>query len=56
VPSLAALSEASQAAAKFGLLTYFESQQPVLEINFEGSTATRFDLRPVLPLIFIGVP
>jgi hypothetical protein len=52
VPSLAGLSAASRAAAKHGLLTYFESPQPILEILFEGPPQMRVDLRPGLPLVF----
>lgn len=52
VPSLAGLSAASRAAAKYELLTYFESPQPILEILFEGPPDMRVDLRPGLPLAF----
>jgi hypothetical protein len=51
VPGLQ-LSAASRAAQAAGLLNYFESPQPVLEILFEGPPELRFDLRPQLPLVF----
>ncbi|MEA3139589.1 MAG: hypothetical protein QOK23_1758 [Gammaproteobacteria bacterium] len=54
VRRLGELSEASRRAQDHGLLAYFESPQPVLEIIFEGSPDTRIDLRPDLPVIFSG--
>jgi Glyoxalase-like domain len=52
VPSLTGLSAASRAAATHGLLSYFESPQPILEILFDGPPDMRVDLRPDLPLQF----
>jgi hypothetical protein len=52
VSSLTGLSAASRAAARHGLLSYFESPQPVLEILFDGPPDMRVDLRPGLPLVF----
>jgi Glyoxalase-like domain len=52
VPSLRGLSAASCAAATHGLVTYFESPQPILEILFGGPPDMRVDLRPDLPLLF----
>jgi len=47
-----ALSSASRAAERCGLLSYFESSQPVMNLSFEGTARMQFDLRPQLPLIF----
>jgi Glyoxalase-like domain len=52
IHSLTGLSAASRAAAKHGLLTYFESPQPLLDILFDGPPDMRIDLRPGLPLVF----
>jgi hypothetical protein len=54
VPRLTEVGAASSIAEAQGLLKYFESQQHVLEILFEGPQDLRFDLRPELPLIFCG--
>jgi hypothetical protein len=51
VPRLQALSDSSRLAESSGLVRYFESLQPVLEILFAGDSALRFDLRPELPLV-----
>jgi len=48
------LSAASRSAEKHGLVSYFVSPQPVLEILFEGRADMRIDLRPHLPLVFRG--
>jgi hypothetical protein len=50
----AELSAASRCAERHGLVSYFESAQPVLEIRFAGPAGLRFDLRPALPLIFLS--
>jgi len=55
VSRLAELSEASRIARQCGLLTYYESQEPVLEIHYSGAADMEFDLRPTLPLLFRGV-
>ena len=55
VPCLADLSSASRMAQECGLLWYFESAQPLLEIKFSAPSNLRFDLRPILPLIFSAV-
>jgi hypothetical protein len=47
-----ALSPASQRAQEHGLVNYFEAQQPLLEILFEGQAGLSIDLRPNLPLLF----
>jgi hypothetical protein len=54
VPNVTELSEASSSAEKCGLLTYFESQEHVIEILFANAANVRFDLRPTLPLLFCG--
>jgi Glyoxalase-like domain len=46
------LSAASRSAEEHGLVRYFVSAQPVLEILFEGPAGMRIDLRPDLPLVF----
>jgi hypothetical protein len=46
------MSSASRAARQHGLLNYFDSPLPVMEISFEGAAGIAFDLRPRLPLIF----
>jgi hypothetical protein len=51
-----ALSSTSRCAERQGLIGYFESPQPMLEILFAGAAGLRFDLRPALPLIFRSVP
>jgi hypothetical protein len=51
VRNLAALSPAALAAQRLGQLRYFESDQPLLELNFEGAGKALLDLRPALPLI-----
>jgi hypothetical protein len=51
-----ALSSTSRCAEQQGLISYFESPQPMLEILFAGAAGLRFDLRPALPLIFRSVP
>jgi hypothetical protein len=49
-----ALSESSRSAEKHGLVGYFVSPQPLLEILFDGPAGMRIDLRPDLPLLFRG--
>ena len=49
-----ALSGSSRSAEKHGLVSYFVSPQPLLEILFEGPAGMRIDLRPDLPLVFRG--
>jgi hypothetical protein len=51
-----ALSAASRCAERHGLVRYFESPQPMLEVLFEGPPGLCFDLRPALPLIFRSAP
>jgi hypothetical protein len=46
------LSNASRTAEQHGLLSFFNSPQPVMEIAFEGVAGLSFDLRPRLPVIF----
>lgn len=48
------LSGASRSAQAHGLLAYFESPHPVLEIIFKGPQDGGIDLRPDLPVIFRG--
>jgi hypothetical protein len=55
IPNLTALSEASQSARSAGLLSYFESPQPLLEVLFGAASSMCCDLRPVLPLVFRGI-
>jgi hypothetical protein len=52
VESLRELSAASRLVEKQGLVRYFESQQPVLEIRFASAADHVVDLRPALPLLF----
>lgn len=56
VTRLETLSNTSRTAQNHGLLRFFESPQPLMEISFEGRAGMVFDLRPRLPLIFRGVP
>lgn len=51
VRSVRELSAASLAVQTLGLVRYFDSPRPLLEIHFEGESRTRLDLRPVLPLV-----
>jgi hypothetical protein len=46
------LSDTSRSAMSHGLLSYFRSPQPLMEISFEGAAGANFDLRPALPLVF----
>jgi hypothetical protein len=46
------LSTASRSVERHGLVSYFVSPQPLLEILFEGPAGMRIDLRPDLPLVF----
>jgi hypothetical protein len=52
VPRPAALTQASRAVEQLGLIAYFESNEPVLEVLFTPTAGTRIDLRPRLPLVF----
>ena len=52
VTRLDRLSGPSCSVREHGLLDYFDSPEPVMEIVFEGTVGSRFDLRPRLPLIF----
>jgi hypothetical protein len=54
VPRLKELSDASRSAENCGLLSYFESEQPLLEMQFSSSSDLRLDLRPALPLVLRG--
>ena len=55
VPHMDNLSVPSQAAQDAGLLSYFESASPVLEVRFESDYPQVIDLAPALPLRFRGV-
>jgi hypothetical protein len=50
------LSAASRSAEEHGLVSYFESALPVLEIRFTGPADLRIEVRPDLPLVFRGAP
>jgi hypothetical protein len=54
VQNLRELSAASRVVEQQGLVRYFQSQQPVLEIRFAGVSDHVVDLRPALPLLFSG--
>jgi hypothetical protein len=54
VESLQELSAASRAVEQQGLVRYFQSPQPVLEIRFACASGLKVDLRPELPLAFCG--
>jgi hypothetical protein len=56
LPGIANLSQASRLAQGAGLLSYFQSDVHRLEIQFAGPIGCILDLRPVLPLVFRGVP
>ncbi len=55
VASLPEISHASRVAESQGLLKYFQSRQPILEVLFDSATDLIVDLRPALPLLFRGV-
>lgn len=55
VAGLAEISHASRVAERQGLLKYFQSRQPILEVLFDSATDLIVDLRPALPLLFRGV-
>jgi hypothetical protein len=52
VPQPAALTPAARAVEQLGLVVYFESNAPILEVLFDGGAGKRIDLRPRLPLVF----
>lgn len=52
VKNLATLSDAALAVNRQGQLRYFASDQPILELHFEGAITPDLDLRPALPLVF----
>jgi len=52
VPGVGQLSDAARLAQDDGLLTYMESDRPVLEIRFASALSADIDLRPALPLLF----
>lgn len=56
VPGVGRLSDASRSAQDAGLLTYMESDRPLLEIRFASASSADIDLRPALPLLFRGQP
>ena len=56
LPGVAQLSDASRSAQDAGLLTYMESDRPLLEIRFASASSADIDLRPALPLLFRGQP
>jgi hypothetical protein len=55
VPRLPELSSASRIVESQGLLKYFQSEKPILEILFACVSDLIVDLRPALPLLFRGV-
>lgn len=55
VAKLTELSDPARVVEKQGLLRYFQSRQPVLEILFAAEPDLIIDLRPALPLLFRGV-
>jgi Glyoxalase-like domain len=54
LPEVQKLSDTSRSAQDAGLLSYMESDRPVLEIRFASATSADIDLRPALPLLFRG--
>ncbi len=46
------MSMASRSAESHGLLSYFDSPRPLLELVFEGPAGLPIDFRPDLPLVF----
>jgi hypothetical protein len=56
LPGVGQLSDASRSAQDAGLLTYMESDRPVLEIRFSSASSADIDLRPALPLLFRSQP
>jgi hypothetical protein len=54
-PKLPELSDASRLTEKQGLVKYFQSRQPLLEVLFVSESDLIVDLRPALPLLFRGV-
>jgi hypothetical protein len=55
VASLPEISQAARVVERQGLVRYFQSRQPILEVMFDSATDLIVDLRPVLPLLFRGV-
>jgi Glyoxalase-like domain len=54
VQNLRELSAASRMVEQQGLVRYFQSPQPLLEIRFASVSGLEVDLRPELPLTFRG--
>jgi Glyoxalase-like domain len=52
VPQPAELTPASRAVEQLGLVDYFQSNDHLLEVSFEGTAGKQIDLRPGLPLVF----
>jgi Glyoxalase-like domain len=53
-PHIDALSESAKAAAATGLISFYGNETFELTVEFSAPQASRFDLRPRLPLILIG--
>lgn len=51
VRELATLSPAALAVRRLGLLGYFQSEAPLLRVQFEGADELQVDLRPSLPVV-----
>ena len=52
MPDLHSLSDAARWVVDAKLLSFFESDSPVLEIQFESQESSLIDCRPDLPLVF----
>ena len=53
-PCIEALSESTKAATAAGLIRFYSSAAFELTVEFAAPEASRFDLRPRLPLILVG--
>jgi hypothetical protein len=55
ISNITGLSRAAEQLSEAGLISFFESPLPVLEIRLRGPDSTLVDCRPDLPLVFRGI-
>jgi hypothetical protein len=52
LPSVDTLSHAARRVPEAGLVEFFETPSPVLEVHFRADNESSIDCRPDLPLVF----
>jgi hypothetical protein len=52
LPGVDTLSHAARRVREAGLLDFFETPSPVLEVHFQAENERSIDCRPHLPLVF----